>query len=104
MMRKKLALFGGDKIRKRPFPSSPVLGREEKKEVGDVLKTGLLSGFVAKAGSSFLGGPKVLRLENDVRNYFGVRYAVAVNSATAGLHCAVAAAGAGPGDEVIVSP
>src|SRR5262249_27529008 len=35
---------------------------------------------------------------------FGVRHAVAVNSATSGLIAAVGAAGIEPGDEVIVSP
>ena len=32
---------------------------------------------------------------------FGVDYSVAINSATSGLHAALAAAGVGPGDEVI---
>lgn len=32
---------------------------------------------------------------------FGVNYSVAINSATSGLHAALAAAGVGPGDEVI---
>jgi len=32
---------------------------------------------------------------------FGVKYAIAINSATSGLHAALAAAGVGPGDEVI---
>lgn len=33
---------------------------------------------------------------------FGVPYAVAVNSATSGLHCALVAVGVGPGDYVLV--
>jgi len=32
---------------------------------------------------------------------FGVKYSIAINSATSGLHAALAAAGVGPGDEVI---
>jgi dTDP-4-amino-4,6-dideoxygalactose transaminase len=35
---------------------------------------------------------------------FRARHAIAVNSATTGLHAALAAAGVGPGDEVIVPP
>jgi dTDP-4-amino-4,6-dideoxygalactose transaminase len=35
---------------------------------------------------------------------FGARHAVSMNSATSALYAAVAAAGIGPGDEVIVSP
>lgn len=101
---KKLALLGGEKIRKRPFPPHPVLGKEEKKEVNDVLRSGLLSGFIAQVGDHFLGGPKVRQLEGHFKKYFSVKHSIAVNSATAGLHIAVASAGVGPGDEVIVSP
>lgn len=100
----KLALLGGKKIRQKPFPTHPVMGKEEKEQVLSVLKTGLLSGFIAKAGSSFLGGPKVQKLEEEFAKYFGAKYAIAVNSATAGLHCAVGALSLGPGDEIIVSP
>ncbi len=101
---KKLALLGGPKVREKPFPAHPVMGADEKKAVLDVIGTGQLSGFVAKAGDFFLGGPKVKKLEEEFCRYFGVKYAMAVNSATAGLHCALAAVGVGPGDEVIVSP
>lgn len=103
-MNKRLALLGGKKLRKLPFPAHPVLGKEEKKEVREVLNTGLLSGFIAKAGEHFLGGPKVRQLEENFCKYFGVKFAIAVNSATAGLHCVVASLNIGPGDEVIVTP
>ena len=96
--------MGGRKIRKTGFAAHPILGNSEKKEIQDVLETGLLSGFIAAPGEFFLGGPKVRKLEADFEKYFSVEYAVAVNSATAGLHTAVAASGVGPGDEVIVSP
>jgi len=100
----KLALLGGEKTRKKSFPAHPVLGEEEKKEVMDVLKTGQLSGFVANSGECFGGGPKVKKLEGLFREYFGIKHAIAVNSATAGLHAAIAAIDVGPGDEVIVPP
>ena len=103
-MTRKLALLGGPKLREQPFPAHPVLGQEEKNEVNDVLNSGLLSGFIAAAGEAFLGGPKVRRLEEEFKQYFSAKYAIAVNSATAGLHTAIAAADVGPGDEVIVSP
>lgn len=103
-LKDKPALLGGPKVREKAFPPHPVLGKEEKKLVMEVLKTGQLSGFVAKAGDSFLGGPKVKELEALFCKYFGVKYAMTVNSATAGLHAALAAAGIGPGDEVIVPP
>jgi dTDP-4-amino-4,6-dideoxygalactose transaminase len=49
-------------------------------------------------------GPRVRRLEEGVAAMVGARHAVAVNSCTAGLHLALAAAGVGPGDEVLTSP
>lgn len=99
-----LAIVGGVKTRVNPFPASPVIGEEERRLVNEVLDTGQLSGFIAQAGDRFLGGPKVLALEALVKQHFSVEYAVTANSATAGLHMAIAAAGIGPGDEVIVTP
>jgi perosamine synthetase len=49
-------------------------------------------------------GPKVLEFEKAVTTYLGAQYGIAVNSGTAGLHCAMIALGVGPGDEVIVPP
>ncbi|MDP8298557.1 MAG: DegT/DnrJ/EryC1/StrS family aminotransferase [Candidatus Tantalella remota] len=81
-----------------------IIGEEEKKRVNDVLESGMLSGFIAKAGDNFLGGKQVRELEGLVKDYFEVKHAISVNSATAGLHAALAASGVGPGDEVIVTP
>ena len=103
-MKKTLALFGGPKIRKKPFKPHPVLGRDEKMEVISVLKTGVLSGFIAKAGEAFYGGPKVRLLEKLFCREFGARHAVAMNSATSALHAALLAVGVEPGDEVLVPP
>jgi perosamine synthetase len=100
----KLALLGGEKVRKKPFPPHPVFGQEEKDNVLKVLESGMLSGFVAKSGDVFYGGPYIKELEINFKNYFNVKHAIAVNSATAGLHAAIAAARIGPGDEVIVTP
>ncbi len=49
-------------------------------------------------------GPKVTKFEESFAGYTGASYAVAVSSGTAALHCAVHAAGVGPGDEVILPP
>src|SRR5215471_11439567 len=49
-------------------------------------------------------GPKVSRFEQLVREYKGVKHAVAVNSCTAGLHLSCLALGLQPGDEVITTP
>ena len=49
-------------------------------------------------------GPNVKAFEQAICDYTGAKYAVAVNSATSGLHIAMMAAGVGAGDEVITSP
>ncbi|MDD5643843.1 MAG: DegT/DnrJ/EryC1/StrS family aminotransferase [bacterium] len=103
-MSSKLAISGGRKVREKPFVTVPRIGEEEKKHVIDVLDKGILSGFVAGPGEAFYGGNKVKELEGKFRDYFNVKQAIAVNSATAGLHAAIAAVGIGPGDEVIVTP
>lgn len=76
-----------------PF-SLPEVGEEEIAEVIDALRSGWLT-----------TGPKTKRFEEDFARYMGSDVeALAVNSATAGLHLALEAAGVGPGDEVITTP
>jgi len=97
-MADELAIFGGPPVRRHPFPRYPVIGERERRAVLEVLDQGVLSGF----HNNFLGGPKVQAFEQAVASMFGVRHAIAVNSGTAALHVALAAAGVGAGDEVIV--
>jgi dTDP-4-amino-4,6-dideoxygalactose transaminase len=99
-----LALLGGTPVRTAPYPSPNTIGEAERREVLEVLDSGLLSGFVATPTPEFYGGPKVRALERAFGERFGVRHAVMFNSATSALHACVAAAGVGPGDEVITSP
>ena len=99
----KLAILGGKPIRTSPFPAYPVIGDEEKRAVMEVLDSGQLSTFSASR-QGFLGGKKIQAFEAAFAGYHGVEHAIAVNSATSGLHAAVAACDAGPGDEVIVPP
>ncbi len=49
-------------------------------------------------------GPAVKRFEESLARTVGASHAVAVNSGTAALHCAMHALDIGPGDEVIVPP
>jgi len=100
----KLALLGGEPIRKKPFPPWPIIGKEEIDAVLEVLKSGHLSTFAAPPSEFFLGGKKIREFEANFATYHGTKYAVAVNSGTAALHVALAAAGVGPGDEVITTP
>lgn len=73
-----------------PF-AVPDIGDEEINEVVDSLRSGWIT-----------TGPKTKRFETDFAAYLGGNVeAIAVNSATAGLHLALEALGIGPGDEVI---
>ena len=49
-------------------------------------------------------GPKVAEFEKQFADFVGAKHAVAVNSGTAALHLAMAAAEIGPGNRVITSP
>ena len=67
-----------------------------KEEIDEVLDT-LRSGWWGT-------GPKTHEFERRFGKYAHAKYALALNSATAGLHLALDVLGVGPGDEVITSP
>ncbi|BEV72264.1 MULTISPECIES: DegT/DnrJ/EryC1/StrS aminotransferase family protein [unclassified Paludibacterium] len=74
-----------------PF-ALPEIGEEEINEVVDALRSGWVT-----------TGPKTRQFEADFAAFIGEDVeAIAVNSATSGLHLALEAVGVGPGDEVIV--
>jgi perosamine synthetase len=100
----RLAIHGGEPVRKVPFPVYTTIGEEEKRAVLNVLDSTVLSKFLGTWSPDFFGGPMVQGLERSWEEHFGVKHAVSMNSATSGLYAAVGAAGVGPGDEVIVSP
>lgn len=100
----KLAIYGGEPVRTQPFPVYHSMGAEEKQAVMDVLDGKVLSAFLGTWSDNFYGGPRVRELEEAWAEYFNVKHAVSVNSATSGLYAAVGAAGINPGDEVIVAP
>ena len=100
----KLAINGGPKIRTAEFPMQQDFGEEEKKLILEVLESKELSGFEASLGDKFFGGKKVKQLESLFESYYDIKHALAIQSASAGLHAAVAALDVNPGDEIIVTP
>ena len=100
----RLAICGGEPVRKKPFPGYRVIGAEEKEAALRVLDSGILSGFMGSWERGFGGGPEILALEAEWAAYFGARHAIAVNSNTSGLFSVMGAIGLAPGDEVVVSP
>jgi dTDP-4-amino-4,6-dideoxygalactose transaminase len=99
-----LALFGGDPLITSDFLRYNSIGEEEVRAVKDVVESGVLSKYIASWSPDFYGGPRVQAFEDQCKEYFGVKHAIAVNSWTSGLICAVGAIGVEPGDEIIVSP
>lgn len=71
--------------------AQPVTGEDEWHSV----KESIMSGWLTQ-------GPKVAEFEKQFAQLHGCNHAIAVTSCTTALHLALAAAGVGPGDEVIV--
>jgi perosamine synthetase len=93
----KLAMLGGPRTvpRGRRIPSWPVVTEQDKEAVQRVMDSGRFTS--ASTGEQEIGG-----LERDWAEQVGTRYCVAVSNGTTALSVALAAAGIGPGDEVIV--
>jgi len=67
--------------------------QRDLKEVSDTIKSGWLT-----------TGKKTIRFEQNIAEYTGAPYTVALSSCTAALHLLLRAVGIGPGDEVITTP
>ncbi len=99
-----LAMLGGRPVRTEPFPAYEVIGTPEKDAAMRVLDSGILSRFLGTWHPDFFGGPEVQAFEREWAALVNAKHGISMNSATSGLYAAVGAVGAGPGDEVIVSP
>jgi len=73
----------------------PQIGEEEIDAVVKVMRTCMLT-------SGLGAGPMVTQFEKDFAKFAGAKHAIAVNTGTAALHAAIAAAGVTAGDEVIL--
>ena len=82
------------------MPGFELFGKAEKKEVQDVLNSGILMryGF----DSMRQGHWKAKELEKEIESKFNVQYAQLVSSGTSAVSLALASAGIGAGDEVIM--
>jgi len=82
------------------MPGFEIFGEEEKKEVNDVLESGILMRY----GFDHMrnGHWKANELEQAVQNAFGAKHAQLTSSGTTALSTAMAVMGVGAGDEVIM--
>jgi 8-amino-3,8-dideoxy-alpha-D-manno-octulosonate transaminase len=97
-----LAINGGPKAKPTPnlpmFPGGLEIGKEEKKEVLEVLDNKYLFRYYGPKESP----SKVKALEEQYVKLIGAKHGLALNSCTSALISALVAVGVGPGDEVIV--
>ncbi len=102
VMAEKLAIDGGPKAKTTPnftmFPGGLEVGEEEKAQVIEALDRKYLFRYYGPAEYP----SKVAEFENRFADRIGRKYALATNSCTSSLICALAALGIGPGDEVII--
>jgi len=84
------------------MPGTELFGAEERKEVNDVMETGVLFryGHDAQRNNHW----KAKEFEAEVKKITGAKYAHAMSSGSTAIATALAASGIGAGDEVIVPP
>jgi dTDP-4-amino-4,6-dideoxygalactose transaminase len=93
-MAERLAISGGTPILKRAdYKNWPVITEDDRTFIHEVLDSGLVAGAT---------GPQVTALQKEWAEFVGAKHCLTTCSGTAALHMALAAAGVGPGDEVIV--
>jgi dTDP-4-amino-4,6-dideoxygalactose transaminase len=92
-----LALLGGTPLVEKgtPFPRWPQIDEADVEAVVSQLRHGELSAYEVEEGPLF-------DFEAELREHFGVKYALLVASETAAMQSAVFGLGLKPGDEVIV--
>jgi 8-amino-3,8-dideoxy-alpha-D-manno-octulosonate transaminase len=84
------------------MPGTELFGEEERKEVNDVLSTGILFRYNHDAQRNNIW--KARDFESEVKKITGAKFAHAMSSGSTAIATALAASGIGAGDEVIVPP
>jgi 8-amino-3,8-dideoxy-alpha-D-manno-octulosonate transaminase len=84
------------------MPGTELFGAEERKEIEDVLSTGILFRFNHDAQRNNIW--KAKDFEAEAKKITGAKYALAVSNGSAAILAALAASGIGTGDEVICPP
>src|SRR5438132_3274383 len=88
-----LAILGGPKAKRKPFPPWPHYDDKEQRALMDVLESRVWWRTP---------GTKTLEFERAFAAFHGARHGVAVTNGTAAIEVIMDALNIGPGDEVIV--
>lgn len=91
----KLALLGGEKVRREPFPGWPTFDQLEEKELLAVLRSGRWYRGSGKMVGSF---------ERAYASLTGSKFCLATANGTSALFTCLNGLGVAPGDEVILPP
>ena len=100
----KLAIKGGEPLRKTPFSKWPVFDDKETSAVADVVATGKWAHHWCYKNLFDDAKSKVEEFQETFAQHFGVDYALPVTNGSVALEVALRNAGIGPGDEVITPP
>jgi 8-amino-3,8-dideoxy-alpha-D-manno-octulosonate transaminase len=84
------------------MPGTELFGAEERKEIEDVLSTGIMFRFNHDAQRNNIW--KAKDFEAEAKKITGAKHALAVSNGSAAILAALAASGIGAGDEVICPP
>jgi 8-amino-3,8-dideoxy-alpha-D-manno-octulosonate transaminase len=84
------------------MPGTELYGAEERKEIEDVLSTGIMFRFNHDAQRNNIW--KAKDFEEEVKKITNAKYALAVSNGSAAIMAALASSGIGTGDEVICPP
>jgi perosamine synthetase len=100
-MSDRLALLGGRRVVDQALKVRwPIVTEADRAAVARVLEEGPLWAVSTDDG---LFAPEMTALEREFGEFVGVPHCLACNGGTAAIHMALAAAGVGPGDEVVTS-
>ena len=89
-----LALFGGNPVRKKPFPVWPRITAGQKEQLLNTLESDSLG----------IGSDAIEAFEDQFAEFQDAKYCIATSSGTNALWVALKAGGVSAGDEVIIPP
>lgn len=91
----KLAVDGGEPVRKTPFGPRWLIGKEERSQIDDVMN---------RAHYDWRSGNKVREFSQAFAAVYGMHHGIPTTSGTGAIHTAIGALNPNPYDEIITTP